>query len=176
MLSVLLAVPKTPLYKRLEAEGRLLTTTRRRRPSHYVGTSGGTNFQPLNMTQEELRKGQEALYRRLYAPEAFAERLLGTLSRFNDVKYVPERFTVKRLLAGPAHPRLLLAARPAGAASSSSGCSAGRLASRRGSVKVIMMKLGMYLHFCEVHARKTGWDPWAEPAGPPHRRSDCRFR
>jgi hypothetical protein len=32
------------------------------------------------------------------------------------------------------------------------------------SLKIIMMKLGMYLHFCELHARKTGWDPWAEPA------------
>ena len=35
------------------------------------------------------------------------------------------------------------------------------------SIKVVIMKLGMYLHFCELHARKTGWDPWADPAGPP---------
>ena len=29
-----------------------------------------------------------------------------------------------------------------------------------------MMHLGMYMHFCELHARKTGWDPWAEPGVP----------
>jgi hypothetical protein len=47
---------------------------------------------------------------------------------------------------------------------------AARLSPR--SLKIIMMKLGMYLHFCELHARKTGWNPWAEPgipAAPPPR-------
>jgi hypothetical protein len=33
---------------------------------------------------------QEKLYQRLYAPEAFASRLLGNLKRFHDVKYRPE--------------------------------------------------------------------------------------
>src|SRR5207249_1918445 len=91
MLSVLLAVPKTPLYDRLKAAGRLLTpdptgTDR----SHYVGTAGGTNFRPLRMTAEELKRGQQRLYRRLYAPEAFSARLLGNLSRFQNITYRPE--------------------------------------------------------------------------------------
>ena len=34
------------------------------------------------------------------------------------------------------------------------------------SIKVVMMHLGMYMHFCELQARKTGWNPWAEPAAP----------
>ena len=87
MLSVLLAVPKTPLYQRLEAAGRLHNGDDL---SRYVGTSGGTNFEPLNMTAEELRLGQERLYRRLYAPEAFAARLVGNMDRFHDVTYRPE--------------------------------------------------------------------------------------
>src|SRR5262249_6531997 len=92
MLSVLLAVPKTPLDARLKAEGRLLApdpsgTDR----SHYVGTAGGTNFQPLRMTAEELREGQRQLYQRLYAPAAFAKRLLGNLRRFHDVRYRPQK-------------------------------------------------------------------------------------
>src|SRR4051794_19949615 len=97
MLSVLLAVPKTPLYARLEAAGRIHND---QDASRYVGTNGGTNFEPLNMTQDELRTGHAELYRRLYAPDAYAERVLGALERFHDVKYVPERFTVKRLMAG----------------------------------------------------------------------------
>src|SRR5262245_27406730 len=89
MLSVLLAVPKTPLYQRLEAAGRLLPADLEER-THYVGTAGGTNFYPLHMTREELKQGQMALYQRLYEPEAFAARLLGNLSRFHDVRFRPE--------------------------------------------------------------------------------------
>src|SRR5206468_1302693 len=62
MLSVLLATPKTPLYRRLEAAGRIANGTDF---SRYEGTSGGTNFRPLNITAQELRRGQERLYRRL---------------------------------------------------------------------------------------------------------------
>ena len=35
------------------------------------------------------------------------------------------------------------------------------------SLKVVMMHLGMYMHFCELQRRKTGWDPWAEPKETP---------
>src|SRR5215470_16377418 len=47
MLSVLLAVPRTPLYNRLKAEGRLLHQDfDGHERAHYVGTAGGTNFHP----------------------------------------------------------------------------------------------------------------------------------
>src|SRR5439155_10462538 len=94
MLSVLLAAPRTPLYQRLEAAGRLDT---RPGATRYIGTSGGTNFRPLNMTAEELRRGQEELYHRLYSPTAFAERLLGNLERFRAVTYRPEPFRLDML-------------------------------------------------------------------------------
>jgi radical SAM superfamily enzyme YgiQ (UPF0313 family) len=162
MLSVLLAVPKTPLYARLEAAGRIHNDDD---TSRYVGTGGGTNFELLNMTQEELRQGHEALYRRLYGPDAFAARVLGALERFRDVKYVPERFTLKRLMAGlRIFGYYLRHGKPARRFMFRMLARTARLSPR--SLKVIIMKLGMYIHFCELHARPTGWDPWAEPAAP----------
>lgn len=160
MLSVLLAVPKTPLYIRLKAEGRLLpndpTGVDR---SHYVGTAGGTNFHPKLMTKEELKAGQQELYKRLYSPEAFAERLLGNLSRFKDVGYTPERpkadnlMTAWRLVKhywrqGPAARKfvghcLWRAAK----------CSPRLIAQ-------MFIYTGMYLHFSRVHGKAIDWDPW----------------
>src|SRR5207244_149040 len=95
MLSVLLAVPKTPLFQRLDAAGRIFDSSDFAR---YVGTDGGTNFVPLRMTGEELRLGQARLYRRLYSPDAFAARLLGNLERFRDVRYRPEPLAFDKLL------------------------------------------------------------------------------
>ena len=160
MLSVLLAVPKTPLYKRLKAEGRLLTpdptgTDR----SHYVGTAGGTNFHPKQMTREELKRGQERLYQRLYSPEAFAARLLGNLSRFHDVNYRPERTRRSSLMVlwrlirhywkqGPAARKFFW------------GClwRAARQSPR--TIAQMVVYMGMYLHFCKVHGAALSWDPW----------------
>ena len=162
MLSVLLAVPKTPLYARLEAAGRIHNDDD---PSRYVGTSGGTNFEPMNMTQDELREGHEALYRRLYSPTAFEERVLGTLERFHDVRYAPEPFSLGRLISGLRIVRHYLRQGKGGRRFFLRIMSRTVRLSPR-SIKVVMMHLGMYMHFCELHARKTGWDPWAEPAIP----------
>jgi radical SAM superfamily enzyme YgiQ (UPF0313 family) len=170
MLSVLLAVPKTPLYKRLQAEGRLLTPdpTGSDR-SHYVGTAGGTNFHPRNMTCEELKRGQERLYRRLYAPGAFAARLLGNLSRFRDVRYRPERMRASSLAVlgrlighywrqGPAARKFFW------------GCLGRALRHSPRLVTQMVLYMGMYLHFCKVHGQALSWDPWATPAERPEAR------
>src|SRR5439155_19929642 len=164
MLSVLLAVPKTPLYERLKAEGRLRTAdpsgTDR---SHYVGTAGGTNFRPLRMTAEELKRGQQDLYRQLYAPQVFAARLLGNLRRFHDVRYRPPRTKPSDLLIlwrlagrywqkGPA------------ARSFFWGTIWQVLRHSPRSLAQVIVYLGMYEHFCKVHAGAQNWDPWAEPA------------
>jgi radical SAM superfamily enzyme YgiQ (UPF0313 family) len=177
MLSVLLAVPKTPLYKRLQAEGRLLTVdptgTDR---SHYVGTAGGTNFYPKMMTREELREGQQALYKRLYAPEAFAERLLGNLSRFTDVNYQPERPKADNLLTG-----FRLAKHYWGRGRTARkffGNCLWRAAKQSPRlIAQMFIYMGMYLHFCRVHGKSIDWDPWApaaeeEPAPPPVRKRE----
>jgi radical SAM superfamily enzyme YgiQ (UPF0313 family) len=62
MVGVLGAIPKTPLYERLEKEGRL-----------YLDDPN-CNFVPKQMTREELKEGYWELLKRLYAPEAFLDR------------------------------------------------------------------------------------------------------
>jgi radical SAM superfamily enzyme YgiQ (UPF0313 family) len=164
MLSVLLAVPGTPLFARLEREGRLLNQSRNTRDvSQYVGTAGGTNFHPLKMTREELKRGQEALYQRVYAPEAFAARLMGNLSRFRDVRFEPERPNLSHLAVlgrlagyylrhGPAAQRFFFGSLWKG------WRSAPRMLNQ------VVTYMGMYLHFSEVHGRALGWSPWRRRA------------
>ncbi|MGE5192289.1 MAG: radical SAM protein [Deltaproteobacteria bacterium] len=66
MIGMLTAIPKTPLYARLAAEGRLDLEDE---------TEFGTNVVPLKMTREELRDGYLQLMRDVYEPEAYFERL-----------------------------------------------------------------------------------------------------
>jgi radical SAM superfamily enzyme YgiQ (UPF0313 family) len=61
MVGMLIAVPKTPLYQRLEKEGRLVDNP-------------NLNFHPKQMTREELLTNYWELVRKLYTPEAFLER------------------------------------------------------------------------------------------------------
>jgi hypothetical protein len=109
-----------------------------------------------------MRSGQENLYRRLYAPEAFAARLLGNLQRFHDVKYRPEPIaldklaTLLRLIGHYGH----------------QGKAARRffwsilgqtLRHSPRSLRQVIMMLGMYKHFCELHTHTLPWDPWSTP-------------
>lgn len=62
MVGMLGAIPKTPLYERLEKAGRL-------RPE-----DPNCNFEPAQMTPQELKNGYWDLLKRLYSPEAFLDR------------------------------------------------------------------------------------------------------
>lgn len=160
MLSVLLAVPKTPLYERLQAEGRLLgRASDRKDPSHYVGTAGGTNFHPLRMTNAELKRGQGELYRRLYGSAAFAQRLLGNLHRFHNVTYRPEPIKLCNLQVlfrlAATYWRQGWAARKF-----FFGTILKTLWHSPRSLPHMITLLGMYQHFCKVHAQTLSWDPW----------------
>ena len=62
MVGMLQAIPSTPLYKRLQAEGRL------------VEEDPSCNFVPKQMTRDELRQGYWDLVTRLYTPAAYLER------------------------------------------------------------------------------------------------------
>jgi radical SAM superfamily enzyme YgiQ (UPF0313 family) len=161
MLSVLLAVPQTPLYKRLEAEGRLRTARANGKDTaRYGGTSGEINFVPLKMTAEEIVTGQQKLYQRLYAPKAFAARLLGNLSRFHDVHYRPEPARYDNIVT---FFRLawhyMRQGRKATGFFFSILAKTLRKSPRSFSQAVIL--LGMYDHFCRVHSDKLQWDPWS---------------
>jgi radical SAM superfamily enzyme YgiQ (UPF0313 family) len=90
MNNTLNASPKTPLAQRLQAEGRLLLDDWAQDDFSHQVKAGATNFRPLRMTMDELTQGQKKLIRKLYEPEAFQDRLLGNLSRFNDVRFRAE--------------------------------------------------------------------------------------
>ncbi len=75
MSGMLSAIPKTPLYDRLAADGRLdLADT-----CEY-----GTNVVPLLMTREELRDGYVRVLDALYQPDAYFDR---TEALFLDPKF-----------------------------------------------------------------------------------------
>ena len=66
MTGMLFAIPKTPLYDRLAAEGRLDYSD----PPEF-----GTNVIPLKIGRDELRNGYVKVMNELYEPEAYFDRL-----------------------------------------------------------------------------------------------------
>jgi len=172
MVSALMAVPKTPLYKRLKKAGRLIKrTSSSKEPSQYAGTNGGTNFHPLLMTAKELREGQQELCRRLYAPKAFAQRLLANVYRFNKVRYRPEAVTWKSLRT------LFRLARIYGQQGWAASLFFWSILvkvfwhSPRSLPQTINL-LGMYQHFCKLLSQDVPWNPWAPAAPAPRHSSD----
>jgi len=88
--SQLVALPSTPLYARLHEEGRLL------RDVWWLGFATA-NFVPRQMTNEQLTAGYTSLLTRLYAPDAYAARVLGELERVARAPTSPRA----RFVAGP---------------------------------------------------------------------------
>ena len=70
MLGLLNALPHTPLYARLEREGRLLP-----RGIQGDNTKPATNIRPLRMDYEDMVRRYEDLFRRLFHPAAIARRI-----------------------------------------------------------------------------------------------------
>lgn len=68
-ITVLTPFPGTPLYERLEGEGRLLYPGRWERCTLF-----DINFRPRNMSVEELRCGLHGLMRQLYSPDCATRR------------------------------------------------------------------------------------------------------
>jgi hypothetical protein len=66
MIGMLTAIPKTPLYDRLAALGRL---------DESDEPEFGTNVIPLGMTRDELRDGYVRVMQELYEPVAYFDRL-----------------------------------------------------------------------------------------------------
>jgi radical SAM superfamily enzyme YgiQ (UPF0313 family) len=67
MTGMLQAMPKTPLYDRVSAEGRLIAETT---GDQFVFS----NIEPFAMSRLELYRGYRALIADLYSPERFGER------------------------------------------------------------------------------------------------------
>jgi radical SAM superfamily enzyme YgiQ (UPF0313 family) len=81
MVGMLSAIPKTPLYARLEEEGRLNLK------------DPNCNIVPAQMTAEELKRGYAELVTRLYTPQAFLERYLRA---FRLPEYLRRRAEISR--------------------------------------------------------------------------------
>lgn len=81
MVGMLQAIPTTPLYKRLEEEGRL------------VEEDPNCNFIPKQMTRDELRQGYWDLVKRLYSPEAFFDRYFKV---YESPEYLERRAAICR--------------------------------------------------------------------------------
>ena len=79
MLGLLTAVPRTPLYERLEKEGRL---------RHDVppgdNTGGSTNVIPSGMSYEEMVSGYDRIYRDLCRDFTIANRVRNKLRHFGN--------------------------------------------------------------------------------------------
>ncbi len=167
MINALEAVPRTPLYKRLQAEGRLLETSYagEAATSRYQTGVGMTNFRPVRMTNEELTSGLGWLFEKLYSPEAFSARLLGNLSRFHDVKFRPERMQASYPIVFLRLVRYFWS-KGWGARKFFWGNIFKTLRRAPRIVGQTIIYMGMYAHFCEVHRMAAPWDPWAPPARP----------
>ena len=83
MVNMLVAIPRTPLYKRLASAGRLDAADDQASFGAF-----GTNVIPLRIGRAELREGYIGLMRDLYAPDAYFARL--------DALYLEARLTVGR--------------------------------------------------------------------------------
>jgi len=84
MVGLLTALPKTPLYQRLEAEGRLLPGA-----DGTDNTSVGTNFVPKQIEYDTLVREYKKLYERLLRPSAIADRIRNKLRYIRKPSYQP---------------------------------------------------------------------------------------
>ncbi|HLF24055.1 MAG TPA: DUF4070 domain-containing protein, partial [Burkholderiales bacterium] len=71
MVGLLTALPRTPLYERLQKEGRLLKES-----AHGDNTKLGTNFLPKRMSYDAMVRNYQRLYRRLFSDRGIARRIV----------------------------------------------------------------------------------------------------
>ncbi len=84
MVGLLTALPKTPLYERLEAEGRLLPGA-----DGTDNTSVGTNFVPKQIEYDTLVREYKRLYQRLLQPSAIAARIQNKMRYMRNPHHQP---------------------------------------------------------------------------------------
>jgi radical SAM superfamily enzyme YgiQ (UPF0313 family) len=82
MVGLLTALPKTPLYERLEREGRLLPGA-----DGTDNTSTGTNFVPKQIEYNTLVREYRHLYERLLSHRAIADRIRNKVRHLRSARY-----------------------------------------------------------------------------------------
>jgi radical SAM superfamily enzyme YgiQ (UPF0313 family) len=88
MIGLLTALPRTPLYRRLEQEGRLISDAEHEH--HTDNTRLGTNFLPRRMAYADMIDAYKALYRRLLSDRAIAERIRNKTRHMRQIDYQAE--------------------------------------------------------------------------------------
>lgn len=108
MIGLLTALPKTPLYERLKAEGRLLSET-----TTADNTKLGTNLLPKQMSYREMVEGYRNLYLRLLENRNIARRIRNKIRHLTNPVYgksysvaeglkIVKRLLVRGVVAGGA--------------------------------------------------------------------------
>ncbi len=92
---IVMAPPGTPLWNRMQKEGRLLLNSEEGR---FFGSAKTTNIIPKNMTPAELDEGTWNLKARVYNWESFALRARGFVSNVKRRPNVPKRGREWKLL------------------------------------------------------------------------------
>ncbi len=80
MVGLLTALPKTPLFERLEREGRLVEGA-----AHGDNTGGRSNIVPRNMSAAEMSAGYRRIYAELLSDRAIAARIRNKLAHFGPL-------------------------------------------------------------------------------------------
>jgi len=93
----LMALPNTPLIKRLEAEGRMLDIEWTEMNGHGAADC---NFVPKKMTIEDLRYGYSWLIRALYSFDCYSDRLVTMLNRYRNKNKEHKRADLDAKFAG----------------------------------------------------------------------------
>jgi len=84
-LDSLVALPGTPLHKRMERDNRLLCE------SETSGLPWTTNFIPKRMTHKQLREGMRWLCSNLYHPRRFEDRIRRFIDAYKPVAHAGNR-------------------------------------------------------------------------------------
>jgi radical SAM superfamily enzyme YgiQ (UPF0313 family) len=92
MIGLLTALPRTPLYERLQREGRLRTTR-----DHSDNTKLATNVVPKRIDYNDMIAAYKSLYRRLLTDGAIAERVRNKLRHLGTPVYDGEYRTGQRV-------------------------------------------------------------------------------
>jgi hypothetical protein len=77
MVGLLTALPKTPLFERVQREGRLVEGA-----AHGDNTGGLSNIVPKSMSLAEMSAGYRRLWHELLADSAIARRIRNKLAHF----------------------------------------------------------------------------------------------
>jgi radical SAM superfamily enzyme YgiQ (UPF0313 family) len=97
MVGLLTALPRTPLYERLQREGRLIEET-----EHGDNTKLGTNFLPKRMHYDDMVRHYRSLYQRLFSDGGIAQRIRNKVRHFRphsaEEYSLPERLRILRRL------------------------------------------------------------------------------